>query len=173
MKTRITAAALSAALLTPALIASPAAADEVCRPGADVRVMVKDLVTSIQDDVRSQSARAATRLALVESVRTFRGARADTAAERKGLGKEISAYARQLGDAENQVERKALVAAILALTEQRHGGPNFTAEERKELRGAIADLRRAIVKRADTAAEGRKYGHAISAIVQQLSCKPA
>lgn len=173
MKNRITAAAFSAALLIPAFIASPAAADDACRPGAEVRVMVKDLVTSIHDDVKSQSARAATRLALVESVRTFRGAHADTAAERQGLGEEISKLARQLSDAENQVERKALIAMILALTEQRHGGPSFTTDERQELRGAIADLRRAIVKRADTAAEGRKYGHAISAIVQQLSCKPA
>jgi septal ring factor EnvC (AmiA/AmiB activator) len=173
MKTRFAAAACSAALLAPAFIAAPVAADDACRPGVEVRAMVADFVASLQDDVRSKSARAATRLALVESVSTFRGTRADTAAERKGLGQQISALARQLSDAETQVERKALTAAILALTEQRHGGPNFTAEERKELRGAIAGLKRAIVHRADTAAEGRQLADAIRAIVQQFPCKPA
>jgi septal ring factor EnvC (AmiA/AmiB activator) len=173
MKTRIPAAVFSAALMAPAFIASPAAADDACRPGAEVRALVADFVASIQDDVKSQSARAATRLALVESVRTFRGARADTAAERKGLGEQISALARQLSEAENRVERKALIAAIHALTEQRHGGPGFTAEERQQLRGAIAGLKRALVHRADTPSEGRQLADAIRAIVQQFPCKPA
>lgn len=174
MKTRVTAAALSAALLTPGLIAGPAsAAPATCRPGAEVRTMVDEFVTSIQDDVKSESARAATRLALVESVRTFRGERAATAADSQGLGEQISALARQQKNAETRLEGKALAAAILALTEQRQRGGNFTAAEQQELRGAVADLRRAIVNRADNAAEADAFGQKIRAIVQQFPCKPA
>jgi hypothetical protein len=173
MKTRITAAAFSAALLAPGLIAAPAAADETCRPGAEVRELVAAFVADIKDDVQSDRARAATRLALVESMRTFRGERAETAAERRGLGEQISAIARRQSETENRVEGKALAALILALTEQCHGGPSFNAEERQELRGAIAGLKRAIVNRADTAAEGESLAEQIRAIVQQFPCKPA
>lgn len=173
MKTRLTAAVFSAALLAPGLIASPAAADETCQPGAQVRQMVADFVASIQDDVQSDRARAATRLALVESLRTFRGSRADTAEERKDLGQQISALARQQSDAATRVEGKALATAILALTEQRERGGTFNAEERQELRGAIADQKRAIVNRADNAAEGEELAQAIREIVQQFTCKPA
>jgi hypothetical protein len=173
MKTRITAAAFSAALLAPGLIAAPAAADETCRPGAQVREMVAAFVADIRDDVQSDRARAATRLALVESMRTFRGARADTAEERRGLGEQISALARQQNDAATRVEGKALAAAILALTERRERGGTFNAEERQELRGAIAGLKRAIVNRADSAAEGEELARAIRDLVQQFTCKPA
>jgi hypothetical protein len=173
MKHRITAAAFSAALLAPGLIASPATADETCRPGAQVREMVADFVASIQDDVQSDRARAATRLALVESLRTYRGARADNAQERRELGQQISALARQQSNADTRLGGKALSAAILALTEQRERGGTFNAEERQELRGAIAGLKRAIVNRADTAAEGEQLAAAIRDIVQQFPCKPA
>ena len=173
MKTRITAAFLSTALLAPGLIAGPAAAVETCRPGAEVRAMVADFVASIQNDVQSESARAATRLALVESLRTFRGARADTADERNELGKQISALARKQSDAQTRVEGKALAAAILALTEQRRGGGTFTAPERQELREAVADLKRAIVNRADNAAEAEAFGQQIRDLVQQFTCRPA
>jgi hypothetical protein len=173
MKTRIAAAAFSGALLAPGLIAAPAVADETCRPGAEVRDLVAAFVADIKADVRSDRARAATRLALVESMRTFRGERATTAAERRGLGEQISAIARRQSETENRVEGQALAAAIVALTEQRRGGPSFNAEERQELRGAIASLKRSIVSRADTAAEGEELAQAIREIVQQFPCKPA
>jgi hypothetical protein len=173
MKTRLTAAVFSAALLAPGLITSSAAADETCRPGAQVREMVADFVASIKDDVQSDRARGATRVALVESLRTFRGAQADTPEERRDLGQQISALARQQNNAETRLEGKALATAILALTEQRERGGAFNAEERQELRGSIATLKRAIVNQADTAAEGDQLAQAIRALVQQFTCKPA
>ena len=173
MKTRLTAAVFSAALLAPGLIASPAAAEATCQPGAQVREMVADFVASIKDDVPSDSARAATRLALVESLRTFRGAQAATPEERKELGQQISALARQQSDPATRLEGKALATAILALTEQRERGGTFTAAEQQELRASIASLKSALVNQADSAAEGDQLAQAIRDLVQQFTCKPA
>lgn len=171
MKIRSGAAAtLAGALLSAGLMTAPATADETCRSRAEVRGMVADLVAEIRDDVRSRPARAATRLALVESMRTFGGDRATTARERRALGQEIAALARRQSETQNRVEGRALATAIQALTEQRERGGTFTAQERKELRGDIAALRRALVQRADSRAEARRIATAVRALVQQFTC---
>ena len=94
--------------------------------GAEVRTQVHALVASLRDDVKRKSSRAHLAAALVDALHTFRGADAGTAAERRGLGMEISALARQLKEAPDRVARKAIIVQILALTEQRERGPSPT-----------------------------------------------
>lgn len=166
------ASTLSAALMSAVAVATPAVAGESCGRGSEVRELVATFVGDIRDDVKSKEARKATRLALVESMRTFRGERADSRAERRGLGQEISDLARQQRDAENRVEGQALAAAILALTEQRERS-KFRAGERKELKGSVSDLEAAIVDRADSQGEGEEISAAIRELLQQFTCKPA
>jgi nucleoid-associated protein YejK len=172
MNVRTAALAVSGALLSAGLVAAPAAADESCRSSSEVRGMVAAFVTDIRDDVKSHRARSATKKALVQSMRTFRGERAETAAERRELGEQISTLARRQKNTPNGVEKRALAAAVLALVEQRERG-RFTAAEQKELRGSIAALRRAINKRADNAEERAEISAAIRQIVQQYTCTPA
>jgi septal ring factor EnvC (AmiA/AmiB activator) len=150
---RIAGVATAAALLFP-LSPTAATAAESCASRAEIRMDVADFVHGLRDDVTSRSARAATAAALVETVRTFRGANADTAAERSALAEQILELAHQLKDAPGGVERKALALQIKALVEQRDRD-GITAEERAELRRALAALRNALVKRADTAAEAQ------------------
>jgi septal ring factor EnvC (AmiA/AmiB activator) len=116
-------------VLAGTLLTVPSFAVEPCDSGAEVRAQVKELVAELRDDVRSRKARSATAQALVETLRTSRGATADTAAERRALGQEIAALAQRLEESSNRVERKPLVVAeILALTEQRERG-RFTDAE--------------------------------------------
>lgn len=174
MKIRtIGASVLTSALLTAGLAAAPAAADESCSPSSEIRELIATFVADIRDDVKAKDARAATRLALVESMRTLRGERAETRQERRGLGEQISALASQQRDSENRVEGRALSAAIVALTEQRERRGRLTAEERKELKGAIAGLEAAVVARADETGEGEDLSTAIREIVRRSTCKPA
>lgn len=172
MNVRTAALTVSSALLSAGLVAAPAAADESCRSSSEVRGMVAAFVADIRDDVKSDRARAATRKALVQSMRTYRGERADTAVERRALGEQISSLARQQRNTQNAVEKRALATAILALVEQRERG-RFTAAERKELRGSVAGLKRAVASRADNADERAEIAAAIRQIVQQYTCSPA
>jgi hypothetical protein len=109
---------------------------------------------------------------LVDTLHTFRGLEADSAAERQALGQAIAALARELRSAPSLVARKAIVADILALTEQRERGP-FTAAERAELKAAVAALRDAVVARTNRAVEGRDVAAAFSALHEQFTCRPA
>jgi plasmid stabilization system protein ParE len=168
----LTAAAVIAAGLTPVAYASPVSAADPCVSGAEVRAQIAELVAGLTDDVRSDAARAATRKALVESLRTYRGARADTAEERRQLGLQIAALARRQSQTENRVEGRALSAAILALVEQREVG-RFTAEEREELRVSLVQLRRAVVARTSNAAEGLEVAEAFKALHAQFTCRPS
>jgi hypothetical protein len=150
---------------------APATANAVgCASASEVRTQVADLVHSLRDDVKSRPARAATGDALVEAVRTFRGAKADTAAERRGLGEQISALAQQLQAAGSLVERKALIAEIRALTEEREKGA-FTAEERARLRAAVAALKDALVASTDNRAEARQVSTAVRGLQGQFGCQ--
>lgn len=165
---RIASVASATALV---LSLAPATAIAVeCASASEVRTQVADLVHSLRDDVQSRPARAATADALVEAIRTFRGVDADTAAERQALGEEISALARQLQDAGSLVERKALVAEIKALREQRERGA-FTAEERAELRAAVAALKAALVDSTDRRAEARQVATAVRELQAQSGCQ--
>lgn len=167
---RIASVASAAALVFALAPATATAAAAACASRSEVRTQVTDLVHSLRDDVQSRPARSATAHALVEAIRTFRGVDADTAAERQGLGTEISALARQLKDAASLVERKALVAEIKALREQRERGA-FTAEERAELRAAVAALKGALVDSTDRRAEARAVSAAVRDLQAQFSCK--
>ena len=165
-------AVLSAALSSLTGLAPAFAASETCVSGAQLRAQVQELVAGLRDDVRSKQARAATKAALVESMRTYRGDRADSPAERRALGQEIAALARRQSQTTNRVEGKALAAAILALTEQRERG-RFTAEERKELRSGLGVLQRAVVARTSSGAEGRQVAAAFKALHEQFTCTPS
>jgi hypothetical protein len=165
---RVASVASAAALVLSLSPATASAAGE-CASRSDVRMKVAELVHSMRDDVQSRPARSATAKALLEVDRTFRGAKADTAAERRGLGEEISALAKQLHDAGGLVERKALIALIHALTEERERGA-FTAAERAGLRADVAALKEALVDRTDRPAEARGVSAAVRALQAQYGC---
>jgi hypothetical protein len=168
----VAAALVTAAITTAAIVPSTATAAEPCISGAEVRAQVHELVASLRDDIGARSTRAHIAVALVDTLHTFRGVDADSAAERRELGQAIAALAVELKSAPSLVARKAIVADILALTEQRERGP-FTAAERAELKAAVAALRDAIVARTDRPAEGRAVAAAFSALHEQFSCRPA
>jgi hypothetical protein len=166
------AAVLTGAMLTGALAPATAAKADPCVSGAEVRAQVHELVASLRDDIHSKSTRAHIAAALVDTLHTFRGAKADSAAERKALGQEIAALGKQLKAADSKVARKAIVAEILALTEQREHGP-FTDEERAEFKAAVAALKNAVVAKTDGDAEGRSVAAAFKALHEQFTCTSA
>jgi hypothetical protein len=166
------AAAMTAAVTTAAIGPSTATAADPCVSGAEVRAQVHELVASLRDDISAKSTRAHIAAALVDTLHTFRGSHADSAAERRELGEAIAALAQQLKSAPSLVARKAIVADILALTQQRERGP-FTAAERAELEAAVAALKDATVARTDRAVEGREVAAAFSALHEQFTCRPA
>jgi hypothetical protein len=168
----IAAAVMTAAVTTAAIGSSIATAADPCVSGAEVRAQVRELVASLRDDIGARSTRAHIAAALVDTLRTFRGVDANSPAERRELGQAIAALAKQLKSAPSLVARKAIVAEILALTEQRERGP-FTAAERAELKAAVAALKKAIVARTDRAVEGREVAAAFSALHEQFTCRPA
>jgi len=165
---RIASVASAAALVLSVSPATASAAGD-CASRSDVRMQVAELVHSMRDDVRSRSARAATAKALVEVDRTFRGAKADTAAERRGLGEQISALAKQLNEAPGLVERKSLIALMHALTEERERGA-FTAAERAQMRADVAALKEALVAKTDRPAEARGVSADVRYLQSQYSC---
>jgi hypothetical protein len=174
MRSRRTSVSLALAALAAGLFAtvpSSAVAADPCVSGADVREQVHALIASLRDDVHSRDARAATRLAMIESLHAYRGHKATTAEERKQLGQEISALARQQRNADTRLEGKALAAAILALIEQRETG-RFTAAERHDLRLADAAVRRAAVAKTDHRVEGQRVAEAFRALHAQFVCTP-
>ena len=174
MQTRVRVAAVAAATLMTSSLGymGPVQAKESCVSGAEVRTEVHALVSSLRDDVRSRSSRAALAAALVETLKTFRGAEASSPAERRELGQEISALAKQLKDADSRVARKAIVLEILALTEQRRQGPLTTAEK-TALDAAVTALKRAVVAKTDGGAEGRAVAAAFKSLHAQFVCTPA
>ena len=78
MKTRVRAAAVAAATLMTSTVGfmGPVQANESCVSGAEVRTQVHALVSSLRDDVKSPSTRSALAAALVQTLKTFRGAEA-------------------------------------------------------------------------------------------------
>lgn len=170
-RTKSLPAAVAVAAMAVGGLAPVAAAAEPCLSGADVRAQISELVAGLTDDVRSDRARAAAKSALVESLRTYRGQRADSAEERQALGQEIAALASRQAETENRVEGRALAVEILALTEQREKG-RFTAEERAELRDELRGLRRAAVARTSSDAEAQAVADAFKALHEQFACKP-
>lgn len=174
MKTRVRVAAVAAATLMTSTLGfvGPVQATESCVSGAEVRTRVHALVSSLRDDVKSPSTRSALAAALVDTLKTFRGAEASSPAERRELGQEIAALARQLKDANTRVARKAIVLEILALTDQRRQGPLTTAEK-TALDAAVAALKQAVVAKTDGGAEGRAVAAAFKSLHAQFVCTPA
>jgi hypothetical protein len=171
MKSRIATAAVASvfALLTTGVVSAAPADAARCVSGADVRGQVAAFVHSLRDDVALTAARKATKHALVESVKAARGAKADTPEERRGLGEEISALARQLKDATNNVERKALIAQIHALQLEKRES-RTTHEDVKALKSDVRALGRAIAKKTDTHGEGRQVAAFVHDLMAQFAC---
>lgn len=162
-------AAASALLLSSSPVSAGAAGGAAaCAPRSEVRGQVSDLVAGLRDDVAAQG-RSALAHALIEALHTFRGDDADTAEERRILGKEASALAAEMREENGKVEAKALVAWLKAVHEQRERGA-FTAEERAELRAALDALRNAVVSKTDKGAERQDVAAAVRAILAELAC---
>ena len=168
----VAAAVMTVATATAAIVPSTATAADPCVSGAEVRTQVHELVASLRDDIGARSTRAHVAAALVDTLHTFWGFEADSAAERQELGQAIAALAKELKSAPSLVARKAIVADILALTEQRERGP-FTVAERAELKAAVAALKDAVIARTDRAVEGREVAAAFSALHEQFTCRTA
>jgi hypothetical protein len=168
---RIVSLAAASALLV-SLSPLSAGAAEACVSSPEVRSQVREMVADLRDDVKSRSARADTAHALVDALRTFRGADADTTAERQELGQQISAMAREMHTTDNQVSGKALRTSVASLREQRERGA-FTAEERTALRALIDELKSTVTDRTDTRQEGRAVNAGFASVRQQFSCRPA
>jgi hypothetical protein len=149
--------------------AVPSAAATTCPSDAEVRQQITDLVVEMRDDVRNRSARAATADALRDTLETMHGARAQSPAERRALGQEISALAQQRRESSVRVERQALAISIRALVEQREREP-LTEEERTELLQAVSAVKNAVMARTDTQGERRDVGAAFRSIVEGFSC---
>jgi hypothetical protein len=165
----VVAGALVACSFSPLVTAQAA---EPCVSGAEVRAQVHALVAGLADDVRSRAVRAQVAAALVETLKASRGAKADTVAERRALGTEVSALAKTLKDAPGLVERKAIVVQIRALTSQRQQGP-VTAAQRTRADAALAALKKAVVAKTDGGAEGRAVAASFKALHDQFTCTPA
>jgi hypothetical protein len=168
----VAAVVMATAVTTAAIVPSTAIAAIPCVSGAEVRAQVHELVASLRDDIGARSTRAHIAAALVDTLHTFRGFEADSAGERQALGQAIATLAKTLKSAPSLVARKAIVADILALTEQRERGP-FTAAERAELKAAVAALKDAVIAKTDRGAEGREVAAAFSALHLQFTCRPS
>jgi hypothetical protein len=150
------------------VVSAPAQAAR-CVSGAEVRQQVATFVHGLRDDVKSSHARTAVRGAFVQSVRAARGVQADTPQERNALGKQISALATQLKNATNLVERKALIAEIRALQEQKQRGP-VTSSDVQELKVHVRAVKTAIIARVNTEREGRQVAAFVHQLMAQFNC---
>ena len=169
----VAAAVMTAAMTTAAIGPSTATAADPCVSGAEVRAQVHELVASLRDDIPARSTRAHIAAALVESLRTFRGVKADSAAERQELGQAIAALAKELKSAPSPGRPEGDRCGNFGLDRAaRERGP-FTAAERAELKAAVAALKNAVIARTDRAAEGREVAAAFSALHEQFTCRPA
>lgn len=163
-------AALAALALPVAVTATVAPAGAAtCLSGTDVKQQVSTFVRSLRDDVKSADARRAAAAAFVQSVKAARGAKAGTPAERAALGQQIKALAKQLRSATNVVERKALVAEIAALVDQKKAA-HTTSDDVKTLRTDIHALGRAIQHRTNTTAEDRQVATFVHNLLAQFAC---
>jgi hypothetical protein len=96
-------------------IAGPASAAASCPTDQGAKAQVAALVARLPMVVPSHSARAATRVALVQSLQALRDEGGATRADRAIFGEQISALAKTLHGAPGMVEHTAIIAAIHAL----------------------------------------------------------
>lgn len=162
---------LAATLLTAstALIAVAPADAARCVSGAEVRGQVAAFVHGLRDDVAESKTRAHVRQALVEAVRTARGAKADTPHEQRGLGAEISVLARQLHTAEDGVARAAIRAQIHALQEQKRAD-HVTHGEERAMKRDLDRLAKKLAHATDSRGEGREVAAFVHALMAQFDC---
>ena len=166
-------ATLAAALVLPATTAAtastaaPSAAK--CVSGAEIKQQVSTFVKSLRNDVKSADARRAASAAFVQSVKAARGAKAGTPAEQAALGQAISALAKQLKSTTNVVERKALIAEIAALVDQKKAAPT-TSDDVQALRSDLHRLGRSIQHRTNTAAEDQQVAAFVHNLLAQFAC---
>lgn len=158
----------AASATAPVLMSSPAGAAG-CGTDAEIGRQVAAFVHGLRDDVRSADARAAVRGAFVESVQAARGEKAQTPAERRALGEQISALAQQLNEAPGRVERKALIAQIHALQEQKRQD-RVSASDVRELTADVRAVKRAVIARADTRREDRQVAAFVRGLIAQFDC---
>jgi len=164
----LVAGVVAAAATAPVVVSAPAEAAR-CLSGTEVRQQVATFVHGLRDDVKASDARVAARGAFVESVEAARGVKAETPEERRGLGEQISALARQLRNAPGLVERKALIAEIHALQEQKRQD-HVSASDVRELKSDVKAVKRAIIAKVDTRAEGRQVAAFVHDLMDQFSC---
>jgi transcriptional regulator of aromatic amino acid metabolism len=167
-------ATLAAALVLPATTAATAStaapSAATCVSGAEIKQQVSTFVKSLRDDVKSADARHAASAAFVQSVKAARGAKAATPADKAALGQAISALAKQLKSATNVVERKALIAEIQALVDQKKSAAT-TADDVQMLRSDIRGLGRAIQHRTNTAVEDQQVADFVHNLLAQFNCR--
>jgi hypothetical protein len=168
---RSVAMATTVAVASLALSVLPAAdaSAQRCLTGADVRGQVSAFVHGLQDEVKAAKTRHEVKGALIESVRTARGAKADTPHESQGLGEEIRLLARQLKDAKTKVERDALIAQIHALQDQKKAA-RTTPDDVQTLRSDLRTLARDLSRKADTDARGRRVAAFVHDLMAQFNC---
>jgi hypothetical protein len=170
MNRRVTWSAIAATAALSLTAFNPTSASAArCVSGQDVRQQVSTFVHSLRDDVKSQAVRKDVKAALVETAKTVQGVKADTNKERRGLGVEISALARQLKDQENRVDRAALITQIHALQEQKRTD-RVTAEDVTELKRDVKRLDRRLVAKTDTRAEARQVAQWARDFMAQFDC---
>lgn len=163
------AAVASASAVVFSLSAGSAMAAGPCVSGAEVSGQVHSLVASLRDDVKSNAGRSALAHAMVDTLHTYRGVDATTAAQRQALGQQIADLRQQLHTAGSKVERSALRLSIKALVEQRERGA-FTAAERATIQGYLDALRHAVMNKTNTRAEGQAVSAAFKNLHTQMGC---
>jgi hypothetical protein len=168
---RSAAIATATTLVAVALSTVPVATASAhrCVSGADVRQQVSTFVHSLHGDSLTPKTRRAVKGALIESVKAARGAKADTPHENRGLGAEIRVLARQLGDTKDKVAHDALIAQIHALQDQKKAA-RTSGDDVQELRGDVRQLKRDLVAKANTDAQGRQVSAFVHALMAQFDC---
>jgi hypothetical protein len=167
-KLAVSAIAATLTLVSPVVVTSSADAAR-CVSGADVRGQVAAFVHSLHDDVTSASTRGHVKSAFHETLKTVRGAKADTAEERRGLGREISALAKQKKDAADRVARAAINAQIHALQEQKRAD-HLTDKDVKAAEKDIKRLGKRLASKTDSRGEGRQVAEFVHAFMAQFDC---
>ena len=165
----VSVAAASAAVFSLSSVSAVAAGP--CVSGAQVSDQVHSMVAGLRDDVTSGRGRSALAHAMVDTLHTYRGMDANSAAQRQALTEQLAALRHQLHTAGSKVERAALRLDIKALMEQRERGA-FTAAERATIRTYLDALRHAVMAKTDTRVEGQDVAAAFRSLHTQMGCRP-
>jgi hypothetical protein len=164
--------AAAAAVLAAALsfgISGPATAAASCPTDQGAKAQVAALVVQLHDVIPSHKARAATRVALVQSLHAVRDEDGATKADRANFGQQISALAKTLHTAPGLVERKAIIVAIHALQAQKAHG-RLTAKQLARITADNAALEEVVVAKADTKTQRKAITAQFRKIHETFTC---